>query len=278
MSPGNGDIREHRPRPARDRGDARGRDRLLHELVERRAAAAHRAGSASSSTSWCPWSSGGFRVAPGRRNHAIAGLSMGGFGATFIGSQLPGYFGSASSFSGLLQHQRPQVEPALEAFGARYQDVFGPQSGFYATGHNSTRLAANLRATRLYVTVGNGTPEPGVPFNPARVSLRRACPRRSCAPQAEEFVAAARGGGRRHHLRPGGRGARLALLAPPPARGDRVGALPAGARGAGVVDVQDGGAQRRDVGPALPLRGRARRAGRLLAPRRRACARPARAR
>ena len=86
------------------------------------------------------------RVLPGRRNHAIAGLSMGGLGATFIGSQLPGYFGAAASFSGLLQHQRPQVEPALEAFGARYQDVFGPQSGFYATGHNPTRLAANLRS------------------------------------------------------------------------------------------------------------------------------------
>jgi len=132
------------------------------------------------------------RVAPGRRNHAIAGLSMGGFGATFLGSQLPGYFGSASSFSGLLQHQRPQVEPALEAFGARYQDVFGPQTGFYATGHNSTRLAANLRATRLYVTVGNGIAEPGMPFNPGAVTLGGVSEAELRA-EAEEFVAAARG-------------------------------------------------------------------------------------
>jgi S-formylglutathione hydrolase FrmB len=135
-----------------------------------------------------------FRVLPGRRHHAIAGLSMGGFGATFIGSQLPGYFGSASSFSGLLQHQRPQVEPALEAFGARYQDVFGPQGAFYATGHNSTRLAGNLRATRLYVTVGNGTPEPGVPGEPAAITVGGIAEAELHA-QAEEFVAAARAAG-----------------------------------------------------------------------------------
>lgn len=135
-----------------------------------------------------------FRVAPGRRNHAIAGLSMGGFGATFLASQLPGYFGSASSFSGLLQHQRPQVEPALEAFGARYADVFGPQAGFYATGHNSTRLTRNLRDTRLYVTVGSGAPEPGVPGEPAAVTVGGIAEAELRA-QAEEFVAAARDAG-----------------------------------------------------------------------------------
>jgi hypothetical protein len=86
------------------------------------------------------------------------------------------------------------VEPALQAFGARYQDVFGPQAGFYATGHNSTRLAGNLRATRLYVTVGNGTPEPGVPFNPATVGLAGASEAELRA-EAEEFVGAARAGG-----------------------------------------------------------------------------------
>lgn len=135
-----------------------------------------------------------FRVLTGRRNHAIAGLSMGGFGATFLASQLPGYFGSASSFSGLLQHQRPQVEPALEAFGAHYQDVFGPQTAFYSTGHNPTRLAGNLRATRLYVTVGNGTPELGVPGDPAALTFGGLSEAELRA-EAEEFVAAARGAG-----------------------------------------------------------------------------------
>ena len=135
-----------------------------------------------------------FRVAFGRRNHAIAGLSMGGFGATFLASQLPGYFGSASAFSGLLQHQRPQVEPALQAFGARYTDVFGPQAGFYATGHNSTRLVANLRSTRLYVTVGNGAPEPGVHSSPAAIAAGGVA-EAELREEANEFVAAARGAG-----------------------------------------------------------------------------------
>ena len=135
-----------------------------------------------------------FRVLAGRRNHAIAGLSMGGFGATFLGSQLPGYFGSVASFSGLLQHQRPQVEPALEAFGAKYSEVFGPQAGFYATGHNATRLAANLRSTRLYVTVGSGSPEPGVASEPAAIIVGGAAEAELRA-QADEFVAAARAAG-----------------------------------------------------------------------------------
>jgi S-formylglutathione hydrolase FrmB len=135
-----------------------------------------------------------YRVLPGRANHAIAGLSMGGFGATFLASQLPGYFGSAASFSGLLQHQRPQVDPALQAFGARYTDVFGPQQGFYATGHNSTRLVANLRDTRLYVTVGDGTPEPGVQSSPGTLGLAGVA-EAELRQEADEFVDAARRAG-----------------------------------------------------------------------------------
>lgn len=135
-----------------------------------------------------------FRVLRGRSYHAIAGLSMGGFGATFLASQLPGYFGSASSFSGLLQHQRPQVEPALQAFGAKYTDVYGPQSGFYATGHNPTRLVDNLRATRVYVTVGDGVPTPGVKSSPVTVGLAGISEAELHA-EADEFVGAARGTG-----------------------------------------------------------------------------------
>lgn len=135
-----------------------------------------------------------YRVLPGRANHAIAGLSMGGFGATFLASQLPGYFGSAATFSGLIQHQRPQVDPALEAFGVRYSDVFGPQSAFYATGHNPTRLVGNLRSTRLYVTVGDGTPEPGVQSSPGSVILAGVSEAELRA-EADEFVDAARRAG-----------------------------------------------------------------------------------
>lgn len=112
-----------------------------------------------------------FRILPGRRNHAIAGLSMGGFGAAYLAGQRPDYFGTASVFSGFVQHQRPQVEAGLRAVGGvEYGDIFGPMDGAYATGHNPTRLAANLRRTPVFAAVGDGTPAPGVESEPGAVA------------------------------------------------------------------------------------------------------------
>jgi len=136
-----------------------------------------------------------FRVLPGRSNHAIAGLSMGGFGAAWLGTQLPGYFGSVAAFSGFVQHQRPEVEAGLRAVGeVEYTDVFGPMDGFYATGHNPTRLAENLRHARLYVTVGHGKAEPGVMSAPAAL-VGGGAVEAGLRPQSEELVAAARAAG-----------------------------------------------------------------------------------
>jgi S-formylglutathione hydrolase FrmB len=41
-----------------------------------------------------------FRILPGRRWHAIAGISMGGLGASYLGGRLPGFFGSVATLSG----------------------------------------------------------------------------------------------------------------------------------------------------------------------------------
>jgi S-formylglutathione hydrolase FrmB len=100
------------------------------------------------------------RIRPGRRWHAIAGLSMGGEGAIFYASQRPGYFGSAASFSGPLSIQRPEWPAGFDTQGEESENVFGDPSEqrFYWTGHNPSALTANLRATRLYVTVGDGVP------------------------------------------------------------------------------------------------------------------------
>ena len=175
-----------------------------------------------------------FRVRPGGAITRSPGSRWAASAPTFLGSQLPGYFGSASSFSGLLQHQRPQVEPALEAFGARYQDVFGPQGAFYATGHNSTRLAEQparhpaVRDGRQREPRARGAVRPGHGDRRRRGGGRAA--------RAGRGVRGRRAVRRRgHDLRPARRGARLALLAPPPARGDRVGTVQAGARGAARV-------------------------------------------
>ena len=131
-----------------------------------------------------------YRIRPGRRWHAIAGLSMGGLGAMFYASQRPGYFGSAASFSGAISIQRPEWPQGMDTQGESHQDVYGDPAAqrFYWTGHNPTALVDNLRHTRLYVTVGDGTPtRPEEATNwfgaIAELDLRQ---------HAEDFVAGAR--------------------------------------------------------------------------------------
>jgi S-formylglutathione hydrolase FrmB len=143
-----------------------------------------------------------FRVRAGRRWHAIAGLSMGGMGATFLASQLPGYFGSAATFSGFVSHQRPQIPAGLRAYGGvDYEQIFGPLDGFYATGHNPARLTGNLRATRVFATVGDGTARPGVSSSPAAIAGGGAA-EAELRMQNDEFVASARRSGVEVEYRP----------------------------------------------------------------------------
>ena len=143
-----------------------------------------------------------FRVLPGRRWHAVAGLSMGGMGATFLAERLPGYFGSAATFSGFVAHQRPEIPAGLRAYGGvDYEQIFGPVDGFYATGHNPARLTDNLRATRLFVTVGDGTPAPGVSSSPPAVAGGGVAEAELRA-QNDELVAAARASGVEVDYRP----------------------------------------------------------------------------
>jgi S-formylglutathione hydrolase FrmB len=105
------------------------------------------------------------RILPGRTNRAIAGLSMGGEGATFFASMLPGYFGAVATFSGSISLQRPEWPVAFDTQGQRHVDVFGDPTAqaFYWTGHNPTALARNLAATRVFVRVGDGVPDPTDP-------------------------------------------------------------------------------------------------------------------
>lgn len=128
------------------------------------------------------------RIRPGRRWHAIAGLSMGGEGAIFYASQRPGYFGSAASFSGPLSIQRPEWPQAFDTQGESHQEVFGdPQAQrFNWTGHNPTALVGNLRHTRLFVAVGDGTPNPQRPEEVRNVTGQLA--ERELRQHSEDFV------------------------------------------------------------------------------------------
>jgi S-formylglutathione hydrolase FrmB len=104
-------------------------------------------------------------ILPGRRNHAIAGLSMGGEGAAYFAEQRPGYFGALATFSGVLSIQRTEWPAGFNTQGQDYPTVFGPVDGFYATAHNPVALAPNLGHTRVLVRVGNGVPAPSEASN-----------------------------------------------------------------------------------------------------------------
>jgi S-formylglutathione hydrolase FrmB len=93
-------------------------------------------------------------ICPGRSQHAIAGLSMGGYGAMYLASQRPGYFGSAGSFSGPLGSESPN----FHLFEPDHKQLWGPNGRFYALAHDPTALVSNLRHTRLFVADGDGTP------------------------------------------------------------------------------------------------------------------------
>ena len=133
------------------------------------------------------------RIRPGRRWRAIAGLSMGGEGAMFYATQRPGYFGAAASFSGVLSLQRAEWPQAFNTQGEDHQDVFGDPEAqrFYWTGHNPTALVQNLRYTRVYVTVGDGTPRSPDELTNAVGGLAEAELRQ----HADDFVRAARSRG-----------------------------------------------------------------------------------
>lgn len=108
-----------------------------------------------------------YRVRPGRRWHSLAGVSMGGLGTAYLGSRLPGFFGSIAVFSGFVDTQIipliPVFQSAISYGGASVAPtdpfvLYGPPGGFYESGHNPARLAANLAHTRVFVTTGDGTP------------------------------------------------------------------------------------------------------------------------
>jgi S-formylglutathione hydrolase FrmB len=104
-----------------------------------------------------------YKILSQRRYHALFGISMGGLGAAYIGGRLPGFFGSIGVLSGFVD---PQIAPgvfsgAMDALsGVPSGSVVGPESGFYATGHNPTTLVGNLQDTRVFLSAGNGVPTP----------------------------------------------------------------------------------------------------------------------
>jgi S-formylglutathione hydrolase FrmB len=107
-----------------------------------------------------------YRILPGRENHAIGGVSMGGFGGVNLAEELPSYFGSVLSLSGLLDLQAPESIYILPYdIGSPFAKIWGSPTGPYATVHNPIKNIDEMVHTNLYMSTGNGTPLGNVPFD-----------------------------------------------------------------------------------------------------------------
>ena len=125
------------------------------------------------------------KVRRGRRFRAIAGFSMGGYGAAFYGTQRPGYFGIVAALSAHLSIRD------LAPVGARLRMFGNPVAqAFYWAGHDPVELVRNLRWSRVYVSAGDSHALPGEPSDPR--SVRQEDIARS---QSRRFVATARAAG-----------------------------------------------------------------------------------
>lgn len=107
-----------------------------------------------------------YRVRTDRGGRAVAGLSMGGFGAYSYAARHPDLVAAAFSFSGFLDTAGiPYLEPAaLDALHSRNGTPTSAVWGDWQTqevrwrGHNPADLVGNLHDVRLWMTTGMGAP------------------------------------------------------------------------------------------------------------------------
>lgn len=101
-----------------------------------------------------------FRTLPRRRHRAVAGLSMGGFGAMSYAARHRHLFAAAASFSGALDSLYPNPAGSLLYLSRVVSiGIWGDPVTDEMTwrGHNPTHRAADLRDVALFVATGDGT-------------------------------------------------------------------------------------------------------------------------
>ena len=109
-----------------------------------------------------------FRTIPERAERAVAGVSMGGYGAMMLAARHPELFGEAASISGAVDSNPAPLAAALSASptfqGGEVDAIYGPRATQEIRwhGHNPTDIAANLRGLDLQVRTANGIPNPGI--------------------------------------------------------------------------------------------------------------------
>lgn len=113
-----------------------------------------------------------FRTLPTRRHRAVAGLSMGGFGAMSYAARHHELFAAAASFSGAVDTLYPTpATNLLFVSGVVAPGIWGDPATHEALwrAHNPTDLARRLRGVALFLATGDGTrggpagdvPDPG---------------------------------------------------------------------------------------------------------------------
>lgn len=135
-----------------------------------------------------------YRTVAQRSGRAIAGFSMGGFGALTYAARHPELFGAAASISGIVDIANGGPgEAALFQYGRQNlgtpdERVWGDYAGHEVRwrDHNPPDIVGNLRWTKLFVVTGSGVPAPGdspveapveAAILPTNVSLRAAMAR-----------------------------------------------------------------------------------------------------
>jgi S-formylglutathione hydrolase FrmB len=94
---------------------------------------------------------------------AIAGLSMGGYGAMEYAARQPGMFLAAASYSGTLDPLGRQLLSCPLSPGVRWADALWGDPVAHADvwkAHDPTNNAAALKGTALHVAYGDGQPGP----------------------------------------------------------------------------------------------------------------------
>ena len=136
-----------------------------------------------------PWVDATYRTVAARRGRAVAGLSMGGFGALSYAARHPGTFVAAASYSGALE--------------VGSDEAWGPQSENAERwrAHLPVSIAARLRSLELIeLRTGDGRPGPLDPPRHVPRLRRRARSSGTCTRATRGSIAAA---GARHPPRLG---------------------------------------------------------------------------
>lgn len=112
-----------------------------------------------------PWIDGNFRTIAEREGRAVAGASMGGYGALANAARHPDLYGATASFSGAVDLNNPALENLTLVAGVsdgkkQLGSIFGYKQSDEVRwrGNNPWDLAANLANTDVSLYTRNGLP------------------------------------------------------------------------------------------------------------------------